>query len=62
MINDLRRDEAHALDSKGGYYVALDEETELWCVFGTESGFAYATYADKLDAELDAEDMNKARR
>ena len=26
-------------------YVDFDSETQLWCLFGTESGFCYETYA-----------------
>lgn len=32
-------------------YVDLDEDTLLWCIFGSDSGFAYKSFASKLDAQ-----------
>jgi hypothetical protein len=32
-------------------YIDLDEETGLWCVFGTNTGKAYASFCSKTDAE-----------
>lgn len=34
-------------------YVDFDEESQLWCVFGTDSGHAYSSSADKHQAEDD---------
>lgn len=42
--------EAHKIDC-GSYYVDFDEDTNAWCVFGSESGFAYANFVDKEDAQ-----------
>ena len=32
-------------------YVDLDDETGCWCLFGTETGHAYASFADREEAE-----------
>lgn len=32
-------------------YVDFDADTALWCVFGTESGFAYSSHASEEDAK-----------
>jgi hypothetical protein len=37
------------------FYADYDEESCAYCVFGTESGFAYASYATQEEAEMDAE-------
>ena len=47
----MNRREAFAMDKQGGFYVEYDEETGLYCVFGTESGFAYYSFASQADAE-----------
>jgi hypothetical protein len=31
-------------------YVDWDDDTDMYCVFGEDSGFAYASFADKQDA------------
>lgn len=42
-------------DGKGlNVYVAYDEETALWCVFGTESGFAYSSWFSEDRADESA--------
>ena len=42
--------EARKLD-KGEMYVDLDEDTDLWCVFGSESGFAYQAFSTEEEAD-----------
>jgi hypothetical protein len=47
--------------TKGEYYVELDENSELYCVFNTETnGRAYSSWASKEDAQEDADTRNKA--
>ncbi len=41
--------DAHKLD-KGSIYEEFDTDTNNYGVFGTESGFCYATFADRRDA------------
>lgn len=54
----MNRTEALELDKSGGtLYVAEDEESGMFCVFGTESGFAYSSHADPRDAEEQAMEM-----
>lgn len=31
-------------------YVDYDEDTQMWCVFGLDSGFAYSSWADEVSA------------
>ncbi len=31
-------------------YVEFDEETGLWCIFGTDSGYTYKTHSNKIAA------------
>jgi len=40
----------------GEYFAEYDDECGLWCVFHTDlkSGFAYATYTGRKEAEQDA--------
>ena len=33
------------------FYVELDDDTNLWCVFGDPSGFCYSTHSSKADAD-----------
>ncbi len=33
-------------------YVDYDEETTLWCIFGVDSGFAYASFPSEISATL----------
>jgi hypothetical protein len=40
------------------FYAELDEDTNLYCVFGVQSGFAYASYADMTEAEREANRRN----
>jgi hypothetical protein len=59
----MNRFQARELDKKGSYYAAYDEESALWCVFGSESGFCYFTYmseswANKMAANLNFENEN----
>ncbi len=39
------------------FYPEFDEETGLYCVFGTESGFAYNAYSSMKEAEKEASRM-----
>lgn len=50
----ITREQALGLDRNGDFYADLDEETSLYCVFGTESGFAYSSHADQYSAEQNA--------
>lgn len=43
---------------KGEYYADLDEETNMWCVFHTESSHAFASYVTRVEAERDATERN----
>ena len=49
----------------GEFYADFDEETGLHCVFHTDTyagkpaGFAFASFADKQDAEDNAQKRNK---
>ena len=40
-------------------YADLDEKTGLYCVFGNNSGFAYANSLDKEKAEAYAAELNQ---
>lgn len=40
-----------------GKYVDFDDESMMYCVFGSDSGFAYASYADKGEANRKLEEM-----
>ena len=37
------------LDTEDTLY--LDKEDDMWCIFGSESGYCYASYASKEEAE-----------
>ena len=41
------------------FYAEWDEDTQLYGVFGTESGFCYATYSNPSEAEETAKQMRK---
>ena len=43
-------------------YAEYDEDSGEYCVFGTESGFAYESYSSMRQAERAAERMNKRNR
>lgn len=43
-----------------GTYVELDLDTQEYCVFGDDSGFAYASVADKGNAEDFSDDHNRS--
>ncbi len=43
--------EAFQKDKRGDFYADWDDEAGAYGVFGTESGFCYATFSDKGDAE-----------
>lgn len=43
---------------KQEYYADYDEDTAFYCVFGTEDGKAYASYAAECQARSKAEEMN----
>lgn len=47
-----------AKKNSGEYYAEYDKDTELWCVFDSESSKAHASYADKASAEKDAKKRN----
>lgn len=50
---------AEAIKIDFEFYSELDEESELYCVFGSDSGFAYASYASEEEAERDANTRNE---
>ena len=60
----MNRLEAFKLDrqTQGPFYSELDGDTGLFCVFGVESGFAYASYADEGEALQKSIDMNLERQ
>jgi len=43
---------------KGEFYADWDEDSGSYCVFNTESSKAYASYADKGDAQAEAARRN----
>jgi hypothetical protein len=49
-------------DKAGEFYEDFDEESGLWCVFGSETGHAYASYSDEEEARSKAEEMNSRKR
>jgi hypothetical protein len=61
---NMNRLEAFKMDrnTQGAFYAELDEDSGLFCVFGVESGFAYASYADEGEAQQKAIDMNLERQ
>jgi len=40
-------------------YVDYDKDTNSWCVFGADSGHAYASYPDEDEASNKADEINK---
>lgn len=46
----MNRTEAESMDH-GSRYVDFDEETQMWGIFGTESGFCYTLHGSKDAAE-----------
>jgi hypothetical protein len=40
-------------------YADYDEDTDMWCVFGSDSGFVYASYGSESRAEREADRLNK---
>lgn len=55
---ELTGKSAYQIDKNGEFYVEFDEDIGLYCVFGSETGFCYATYADDQEAQIDADRMN----
>lgn len=47
-IKEINRSQALKIDKD--FYVDFDEETELFCVFGDNSGFAYFAESDEKTA------------
>ena len=45
---------------KDELYVDWDDDSQLWCIFGTETGFCYGTYADEGTANERCVSMTKA--
>lgn len=56
----MTRNEAIKLDTD--FEVDLDEGTGDFCVFGNESGFAYASFASLEDAKKHADEMRGPNR
>jgi len=54
---DLNRSEAWQKDTS--VYADLDEDSGMWCVFGDNSGFAYANSMDEQKAKDYAIELNK---
>ena len=50
----MTRDEAHQID-QGSVYSDLDDKTDCYGVFGTESGFCYELYSTEQEAQERAE-------
>lgn len=48
-------------DKNDEFYVEPDDITGSYCVLGSESGHAYATYATREEAEKEAERMNSEK-
>lgn len=44
---------------KDQFYADYDENSQLYCVFGTETGKAYSSYASQEEAEEDAKKRNR---
>jgi hypothetical protein len=59
---DITHQEARERDSQGTYYVDFDEESGCWGVFGSESGFCYATFTDWDEAKKHSRDMEAHER
>ena len=53
--------EAHQLDKQVAtpYYADHDSDSGLWCVFGSESGFAYSSHTVESDAQESADRRNE---
>ena len=43
-------------------YVEWDEDAAAHCVFGKDSGFAYASFSDKGEADTHSKDHNQNTR
>lgn len=41
------------------FYADLDEDTQMYCVFGCESGFAYSSWATEEQAIEAANELNR---
>jgi hypothetical protein len=48
-------------DRHGDFYADEDEETNTFCVFGSESGFCYSTHFTMEEAEKAAKKMTTKR-
>jgi len=56
MTMTMTSTKALEIDKKHGtFYADWDDESGSWCVFGSESGFAYASYGSE-DEALDESD------
>ena len=55
--NKMNRTDAYKLDKE--FYV--DQEDDVWYVFGTESGFAYSNHLDGKEAEKAAVKLSKKK-
>jgi len=55
----MTKTKALRLDKKGSFYADLDEESDCYGVFGSESTFCYELVADKQTAKDLADKMNK---
>lgn len=51
----MNRRQAKQIDK--GFYVELDEETNLHCVFGDNSGFAYSCHMSYEAAKAKLDEM-----
>lgn len=59
-VDEMTSNRAYQMDKRGEFYSEWDEDSQMYCVFGSESGFCYATYAGKEEAEEEAQRMNIA--
>jgi hypothetical protein len=53
----MTRIEARKQDKS--FYVEFNNESGAYCVFGDNSGFAYAAYVSSVEAEAKSKEMNK---
>lgn len=58
-IPSLSRNKALQMDKGSGFYAEFDDLTDMWCVFGSESGFCYEQFYDKYDAKDKAGEMER---
>ena len=58
----MNRLQAIEKDKKGNFYEEFDDDSGMWGVFGTESGFCYKTCGSEHEAKHVAEQMEKENK